>query len=183
MRFLAACSLLILLASCTPAASPDEPVRVGGASPLTLTSAAFAAGAPIPQRFAYTGEGENVSPPLAWSGVPAGAQELALICDDPDAPSSEPWVHWVLYGIPASASGLAEGETGGAVAGQNGWGEAGWGGPFPPPGHGVHHYHFKLYALDAPVGLAPGATKPALLQAIEGHVLATAELVGTYERK
>ena len=127
---------------------------------LQVTSTAFAEGQPIPKK--YTGEGTDVSPPLAWSGVPATAKELALVCDDPDAPRAEPWVHWVIYKIPVDAKGLPEGvsqkakpkEPAGAVQGKNSWDEGentGYRGPMPPPGHGVHHYHFKLYALDAPL--------------------------------
>ena len=148
---------------------------------ITVTSPAFAAGERIPNKHAYRPEGQNISPPLRWSGVPAGARELALVCDDPDAPVDEPWVHWLLYRIPATAAGLDEGERKGA-AGENSWEEAGYGGPFPPKGHGTHHYHFRLYALDAPLALKPGATKAQLLKAMKGHVLAEGELVGTYSR-
>jgi Raf kinase inhibitor-like YbhB/YbcL family protein len=131
-----------------------------------------------------------VSPALAWSGVPAGARELALIVDDPDASRSQPWVHWVLYKIPAGADGLDEGAgspdgTGapaGSLQGTNDFGSYGYGGPAPPRGHGTHHYHFKVYALDVPLDVAPGTDKAALLAAMEGHVLAQGELIGTYER-
>jgi Raf kinase inhibitor-like YbhB/YbcL family protein len=158
---------------------------------LTLSSDAFGANERIPAVHAYAPEGDNVSPALAWSGAPAGTKELALIVDDPDAPRAEPWVHWVLYRIPAAAEGLPAGasrgighltEPGGALEGKNDFGDLGWGGPLPPRGHGTHHYHFKLYALDAPLALGEGATKAKLLKALEGHVLAQAELVGTYSR-
>jgi Raf kinase inhibitor-like YbhB/YbcL family protein len=148
---------------------------------LTVRSSAFGPGALIPVE--YTGEGKNVSPPLEWSGVPASARELALICDDPDAPSEEPWVHWVAYKIPASTTSLPEGARSGFVAGRNDFGQPGYGGPMPPRGHGVHHYHFKLYALDHPLDAAPGLGKSAVLEAIRGHVVADGELIGTYERK
>jgi Raf kinase inhibitor-like YbhB/YbcL family protein len=148
---------------------------------ITVTSPAFATGEPIPRKHAYRPEGQNISPALRWAGVPEGAKELALLCDDPDAPMAEPWVHWMLYGIPATAAGLDERERKG-VAGENSWEEGGYGGPFPPKGHGIHHYHFKLYALDAPLGLKPGATKAELLKAMKGHILAQGELVGTYSR-
>jgi len=148
---------------------------------ISVTSPAFAPGERIPKKFAFKPEGENVSPALAWSGVPAGAKELALLCDDPDAPRAEPWVHWVLYRIPATAKGLDEGTRVG-VSGSNSWDEGGWGGPFPPKGHGTHHYHFKVFALDTPVSLEPLATKADLMKAIKGHVLAQGELVGTYSR-
>jgi Raf kinase inhibitor-like YbhB/YbcL family protein len=157
---------------------------------IQITSSAFTQGQPIPKK--HTGEGTDVSPPLAWSNLPAGAKELALICDDPDAPRAEPWVHWVIYQIPADAKGLPEGvprksklkEPAGAVQGLNSWPAAeavGYRGPMPPPGK-VHHYSFKLYALDAPLQAEPGLDKKGLLQRIKGHVLAEGELMGTYKR-
>lgn len=147
---------------------------------VRVESPSFKAGGAIPKRF--TGEGEDVSPALRWSGLPEGTREIAVICDDPDAPTPNPWVHWVLYRIPPESAGLDEGDTGGAVAGRNDFGRTGYGGPLPPRGHGVHHYHFKVYALDTETDLPPGATKEELLEAIEGHILAAGELVGTYER-
>lgn len=157
---------------------------------MQITSSAFSQGEAIPKKF--TGEGKDVSPALAWSGVPAGAQELALIVDDPDAPREEPWVHWVLYKIPADAKGLPEGvaktekpkEVPGAMQGVNSWPKdnVGYRGPMPPPGHGTHHYHFKLYALDAKLDVQPGLTKDQLLEKLKGHVLAEGELMGTYQR-
>jgi Raf kinase inhibitor-like YbhB/YbcL family protein len=147
---------------------------------LRITSTAFEPGAPIPRQ--YTGEGRDVSPPLAWEGVPGNAKALALICDDPDAPVAEPWVHWVLYNVPATLSALGEGENGGGVEGVNDFRRPGYGGPMPPPGHGTHHYHFKLFALDGPVDLKPGASKKDLLAAMKGHILAQGELIGTYDR-
>ena len=157
---------------------------------IQITSSAFTQGQPIPKK--YTGEGDDVSPPLTWSNLPEKTKELALICDDPDAPEW-PWVHWVIYKIPADTKGLPEGvprksqpkEPAGAVQGKNSWPEGediGYRGPMPPPGHGVHHYHFKLYALDAPLAAEPGLEKKALLEKIEGHVLAEGELMGTYQR-
>ncbi len=147
---------------------------------IKVTSAAFENKAKIPKK--HTGEGEDVSPPLSWEGAPEGTKELALICDDPDAPMAEPFVHWVLYKIPPDVSSLPEGGSGGAVEGENNFGTKGYKGPMPPPGHGVHHYHIKLYALDKPVDLGPGAGKNDVLKAIDGHVLDEGELVGTYER-
>jgi hypothetical protein len=184
-----------VLAGC--ARAPREEKRAAAEVPerrkgvIELTSAAFGQGGVIPKK--HTGEGEDVSPPLSWKGVPEGTKELALVCDDPDAPSPrrpgpEPWVHWVLYRIPAGAAGLGEGETGGGVEGVNSW-PAGspqrsrYAGPMPPPGSGAHRYFFRLYALDGELDLGPGATKKELLAAIEGHVLAEGELVGTYERE
>jgi Raf kinase inhibitor-like YbhB/YbcL family protein len=147
---------------------------------IEITSSAFAAGERIPRK--YTGEGEDISPPLRWSGVPASAKELALICDDPDAPRPTPWVHWVVYGIPADRTGLEEGSAGGAKEGMNDFGNTGYGGPMPPPGHGVHHYHFKLYALDTALEASAGLTKDELEAAMNGHILAQGERLGTYER-
>jgi Raf kinase inhibitor-like YbhB/YbcL family protein len=157
---------------------------------LTITSTAFAAGQRIPKK--HTGEGADVSPALSWSGIPEGAVELALIMDDPDAPSAEPWVHWVIYKIPAGVQRLPESvprsekltEPAGALQGRNSWPSEnlGYRGPMPPPGHGPHHYHFKLYALDAALSVAPGLTKTKLLDAMRGHILAQGELIGTYQR-
>jgi Raf kinase inhibitor-like YbhB/YbcL family protein len=158
---------------------------------LTVTSSAFTQGHAIPKK--YTGEGADVSPPLSWSGVPSGARELVLICDDPDAPTKEPWVHWVIYKIPATATGLPEGvprtprvkEPAGALQGKNSWpsGETiGYRGPMPPPKHGVHHYYFKLYAVSAHVAVESGLEKKAIVQEINDHILAEGVLMGTYER-
>lgn len=157
---------------------------------IEVTSTAFQANGRIPKK--YTGEGADVSPPLAWKNVPEGAKELALICDDPDAPTPEPWVHWVLYKIPAEQDALPEGvardarlkNPAGALQGANSWPKdnIGYRGPMPPPGHGTHHYHFRIYALDKPLALEAGADKKTLLQAMKGHILAEGELVGVYER-
>ncbi|MEW6278158.1 MAG: YbhB/YbcL family Raf kinase inhibitor-like protein [Candidatus Eremiobacterota bacterium] len=138
----------------------------------------------------HTGDGRDLSPALGWSRVPPGARELVLICDDPDAPTAEPFVHWVLYGLPPDCTWLPRGlapqerleEPPGALQGRNSFRSIGYRGPAPPVGHGVHHYHFRLYALDEPTGLPPGATRADLVKAMQGHVLAQAELVGTYER-
>jgi len=155
---------------------------------MQLTSEAFRANEPIPPR--YTADGQDVSPPLAWSDVPAGTKQFALICDDPDAPRPEPWVHWLIYNIPPDVTHLPENiektpkpaVPAGAVQGRNSFRKIGYGGPAPPRGHGTHHYHFKLYALDAALNLEPGLEKDALLAAMRGHILAEAELVGTYSR-
>ena len=155
---------------------------------LSLTSTAFQNGGAIPS--VHTCEGKDTSPPLAWSGVPAGAKSLALIVDDPDAPDpgapKMTWVHWVLYGIPPAASGLP-----GAVAskdlpagtreGTNDFQRTAYGGPCPPIGR--HRYFFKLYALDAVLPDLGAPTKGKLEKAMEGHVLEKAELVGTYQKK
>lgn len=147
---------------------------------IDIKSPAFDANAPIPRK--YTGEGEDISPPLAWSGLPDNTQEIAIICDDPDAPTPEPWVHWVLYGLPASVDALEEGADGTGKAGINSFDRKGYGGPMPPPGHGTHHYHFKIYALDTELDLPAGARKADVEKAIADHVLDQGELIGTYER-
>ncbi len=155
---------------------------------LTIQSPAFASNGAIPKRF--TGDGEDISPQLTWSGVPEGVKALALIVDDPDAPTPEPWVHWLIYNIPAAAAGLPQNiaktptlaAPEGALQGKNSWGKVGYGGPAPPPGHGVHHYHFKLYALDTVLSVQSGLTKAQLLSAADGHILAQGEFVGTYQR-
>jgi len=153
---------------------------------LTLTSSAFKAGAPIPSL--YTCEGKDISPPLAWEGAPAGTKSLALIIDDPDAPDPKApkrvWVHWVLYNVPPDANGLAEnadsgGLPAGTVRGLTDSKKAKYGGPWPPIGR--HHYVHKLYALDTTIDLAE-ATKAKLEAAMKGHVLAQAELIGTYQK-
>jgi Raf kinase inhibitor-like YbhB/YbcL family protein len=158
---------------------------------IRVSSPAFATGERIPQLF--TGDGQDVSPPLVWDGVPENAKELALICDDPDAPTPEPWVHWVLYKLSPTVRELPQGVPPGeqmdhpvaAMQGLNSWPSGqtiGYRGPAPPPGHGVHHYHFRLYALDCELTVNPGLDKRTLLQAMDGHVLAEGELMGTYER-
>lgn len=154
---------------------------------FTITSPAFEPGQPIPRQF--TCEGADISPALDWSGVPGGTKSYALVCDDPDAPVGT-WVHWVIYNLPGSLTGLPENvvktETvaalGGARQGVNDFRRIGYGGPCPPPGHGTHHYHFRLYALDDQLALGPGATRSDLEAAMEGHVLGQTELIGTYER-
>jgi len=145
-----------------------------------LRSSAFSSWSRIP--VAYTGEGRDVSPPLAWQDSPAATAEFALIVDDPDAPRPKPWVHWILYKIPAKVRALSEGDNVGALEGPNDFGRSGWGGPMPPPGHGMHHYHFKLYALSAPLELGPNATKEELVAAMRDKIAGEAELVGTYDR-
>ena len=152
-------------------------------SDMKLESAAFATGGAIPKK--HTGEGEDVSPALAWSSVPDGTRSFAVICHDPDAPLVKPgaygFVHWVLYGLPGDARSLAEGAKDG-TAGKNDFGNQGYGGPMPPEGHGRHHYFFWLLALDAEPELPAGLTLSELLERIEPHVVAMNRLVGTYER-
>lgn len=154
---------------------------------LTLASPAFPNGGSIPPR--YTCDGDDLAPPLRWSGVPEAAASLALIVDDPDAPDPRAprmtWVHWVVYNLPPDASGLPEGATArdlppGAREGLNDWKRPGYGGPCPPIGR--HRYFFKLYALDRVLPDLGTPTKADLEAAMTGHVLESAELVGTYRR-
>lgn len=151
---------------------------------LQLTSSAFESGQSIPKR--HTGDGDDVSPPLAWPDPPGSTQSLALICDDPDAPRGV-WVHWVLFNLPPHLRELAEAVpttpalASGARQGTNDFGNLGYGGPAPPPGK-PHRYFFKLYALDVLLDLAAGATKDQLLAACKGHILAEGQLMGKYQR-
>lgn len=153
-----------------------------------LRSKAFDINSPIPRR--YTGEGDDISPSMEWQNLPEGTKELALVCDDPDAPTVQPFVHWLIYKLNPSLNGLPEGvsrgerpyEVRGAVQGLNSFDRIGYGGPMPPEGHGVHRYHFKLYALDKELPDKPGMDKIQLIKEMEGHILKKTELVGTYKR-
>jgi Raf kinase inhibitor-like YbhB/YbcL family protein len=145
---------------------------------FSLTSASFKPGTTIPRR--HTCEGEDLSPPLAWSEPPAGTRSLALIVDDPDAPVGT-FTHWLAWGIDPGARALAESE-GAPVEARNDFGVVGYRGPCPPPGHGRHRYVFRLHALEAELDLRPGAGAAELERVLAGRVLATAELVGLYER-
>ena len=148
-----------------------------------ITSSAFANGESIPAD--YTCDGSGISPDLTWTEPPAGTQSFALIMDDPDAPGRT-WVHWVLYDIPASSRGLSAGQPtdadlgDGSVQGKTSAGSTGYHGACPPSG--THHYVFKLYAVDTKLSLSSNTDKAALLAAMEGHMLASAELIGTYDR-
>lgn len=160
---------------------PLHPLIVGAYNrrvSFTLTSPAFADGEPIPKR--HTGEGKDTSPPLAWSGAPAETRSLALIVDDPDAPRGL-FTHWLAWNLEPDAGGLREGERP-RNEGLNDFPKVGYGGPMPPRGHGRHRYVFRLHALDARLELPRGATRLELERALAGHVLATCELVRTYER-
>lgn len=160
---------------------------------MHLNSPAFRRNEPIPLR--YTGEGSDVSPPLEWSYVPEGTRAFAILCEDPDAPvrpgKEHPFAHWLIYNIPARISALPEGLPHRdvlllpvlATQGRNSFGKIGWNGPMPPAGHGEHRYQFTLYALSSSIPMAAGMRREAFLLALQGHVLATAELTGVYERK
>ena len=179
--------LLAFAAACWLGGSPGAALlraapKEDGA--MKMTSPVLTEGRPIPAK--YSCEGDDVSPPLEWSEPPTGTAGFALICDDPDAPGGT-WVHWVLYGLPASARGLPEAcattDTlpSGGKQGVNDFRRVGYGGPCPPPGR-PHRYFFHLYALDADLPLAPRATRQQLLRAMQGHILAEAQLMGTYQR-
>ena len=156
----------------------------GSAEGLRLSSPAFGHNQAIRKK--YTCTRANVSPPLSWSGAPAGTKSFALIADDPDAPVGT-WVHWVLYNLPADATGVPQGVPpserlpSGARQGVNDFGKVGYGGPCPPPGK-PHHYYFRVYALNAPTNLEPRASMVDVLRAMRRHVLSVAELMGTDKR-
>jgi Raf kinase inhibitor-like YbhB/YbcL family protein len=178
---------VLMLVSCAPAgtgAAPAvSPVTQEAPMSISLSSTAFTAGAAIPT--VYSCKGRSISPPLAWGDPPAGTKTFALIMDDPDAPVGT-FVHWVIYNIPASNRGLPEAVPAnaqladGTQQGNNGAGRVGYTGPCPPSG--THRYFFKLYALDNVLSLSSGAGKDQLLQAMQGHVLAQGELMGTFSK-
>jgi hypothetical protein len=174
-RFLLSCfAFVVLLTSCTT----DEPTVEADMS-IELKSNAFVSGQSIPAKYSCTGK--NISPPISWSEPPTGTASFALIMDDPDAPGGT-WVHWVLYNIPADARTLQEAFSANdpIAIGKNSWGKLAYGGPCPPSG--THRYFFKLYALDSTFSLSPGASKEQLLKAMDGHILAQGELMGTFSK-
>ena len=174
-------AVLILLAANTAGSACGARVTHPG---LKLHIAAFADGGRIPA--AFTGDGQDASPALAWSGAPAGTKAFALVVDDPDALGGT-WVHWVLYDLAADATKLDEHGPGaaqlpdGAKQGRNSWGRVCWNGPSPPPGK-AHRYFFRLYALSQPTGLPPGEGRAALERAMKGHILGETQWMGTYGR-
>jgi Raf kinase inhibitor-like YbhB/YbcL family protein len=179
------CALMLMFCTGQPKKETAPVVPTGGeAMKIILTSPAFVEGGMIPKK--YAGAAENVSPPLAWSEAPGPAKSLALIVDDPDAPSGD-WVHWVVYNMPATMKempediGPDERIAGIGIQGKNDSGKIGWDGPYPPSG--THRYFFRLYALDKVLDDMPGRTKKQLLAQIEGHILAQGELMGRYKRQ
>jgi Raf kinase inhibitor-like YbhB/YbcL family protein len=182
----------LILASCSGGERRDTAPADTAAGPTTpateavgtfrLESPAFANGGAIPRQ--YTCDGANISPALRWSGTPTAARALALICDDPDAPS-KPWTHWVIWSLPATREGAIAEKAGTATGmehqGINDFGRGEYGGPCPPGG--LHHYHFRLYALDTALGLTGDITASRLTGAMNGHILGIGELVGTYARE
>lgn len=161
-------------------------VVLGAPETMQVHSAAFGHEAPIPAVHTSS-EGDDVSPPLAWSDPPAGTRELVLLVEDPDIPGQRPFSHWVVYKIPAHVRGLRSGigrenSPEGAMQGVSSMRRKGYLGPHPPPGHGTHHYHFQVFALDAPLHLDGGASRDEVVKAMEGRVIACGDLVGTYGR-
>jgi hypothetical protein len=152
--------------------------------PFSIIAGAFKPGGTIPR--AFTADGRDISPSLSWDNPPSGTQAFALICDDPDAPVGT-WVHWVIWNLRASARGLNEAIqhtktlSDGGAQGKNDFGRIGYGGPSPPPGN-PHRYFFRLYALKEKLTIAPGSSRGELERAMQGKVLASAELFGTYGR-
>jgi len=177
-------SSLLLFAGCSnriqqpaPATTANDPATI------RLSSDAFADGQAIPDK--YTCHGQDISPPMQWSGAPSQTKSIALTCEDPDAPSGT-FTHWVIFDVPATVAGLSENVSktaklpDGSDQGRNSFGNTGYNGPCPPGGK-AHHYIFKVYALDTTVTLDSGASREDLLKAIDGHVLAQGELTGTYQ--
>jgi Raf kinase inhibitor-like YbhB/YbcL family protein len=198
--------LLCVTATLAVAVAAGAHIAAQAPGKLTVTSSAFKGGETIPVKYTGSQGAANVSPPIAWSGAPAAAKQYALILDDPDAAQfggGMPFVHWVIYKIPAAATSLPEaipagpvasGAIAGAIQGLsgffNGRGRGGaappppvYRGPAPPAGSGPHHYHFTVYALDIALDLQEGLSKPALLQAMQGHIVAQGEIVGIFENK
>ena len=147
---------------------------------LQIGSPAFTALEPIPKR--YTIDGENISPPVEWSGLPSGTQQLVLICHDPDAPLVRGFTHWTIYNIPSTVAGLAEAGGSKFTQGKNSTDNLGYTEAAPPNGHGLHHYYFWLYALDKELDLKPGLNREQILDAIADRVIEQARLVGVYQR-
>ncbi len=146
---------------------------------LAITSSAFQQDQRMPAR--HAADHENVSPALSWSGVPAGADQLVLLCHDPDAPLADGFTHWVLYNIPADVTSLAEGQPNDAfLGGINDTDATGYFGPLPPQGHGSHHYYFHLYAIEPGVQLPAGLTRKQVLDIIADHIITQARIVGVY---
>ena len=180
----AVCAALLTGTTAHPTSAQATPETI------RVDSQTMRAGEPMPRE--YTPDGRNLSPPIAWSGLPDGTREIAVVCADFGAGNPPPWVHWIIYGIPATTGGLPAGlpilpdtpmppELAGAIQGLNGWRRPYYRGPAPPSGT-PHLYHFTVYALDAELGLEPGLTRRGLLEAMEGHILGQGDIVPVYER-
>lgn len=176
---------LLFVSSCTTVTTTQPTETTEADMPLELKSDAFVSGQSIPAKYACTGK--NISPPLAWGETPAGTRSLTLIMDDPDAPGGT-WIHWLLYNISADVHSLQEdlpvtgknSDPNAIYSGRNSWGNIGYGGPCPPSG--THRYYFRLYALDTLISLLPGAAQEDVLREMDGHILAQAELMGTFSK-
>src|SRR5215475_668210 len=190
MRIVATITILILISTPIAVACSRNHNAITSREEKTvniqITSDAFLEGETIPEK--YTCDGDDLSPDLRWNDIPPGAKSLALICEDPDAPSGM-FTHWVLYNLPPTVAELPEGVsaeerlTNGAIQGQNDFKRIGYGGPCPPPRDSAHRYFFRLYALDTELQLQAGARREDLVLAMENHVLARGHLMGAYQRK
>jgi Raf kinase inhibitor-like YbhB/YbcL family protein len=184
LKYLCLLCVGLLISSCHRLSSAETGTEGKDQMKLTVTTTAFKEGNPIPRD--YTGDGKNISPPLHWSGAPEHTQSYALICSDPDAPSGV-WIHWVIFNIPADATGLKEGVAkkallpDGAAQGINSGHAIGYDGPAPPPGP-AHRYYFHVYALDSKLALNGKVTKDALIKVMEGHILGEGQVMGKYGR-
>ena len=181
MRSVIIPALFIFLVACTQQIAEKEKIEQKietGVDSMKLASSAFKHNWDMPSE--YTCDGDDTSPPLAISDIPKNAKSLALIVDDPDAPVGT-WDHWVVFNIPPNTKEIPEGTEPEGVGGKNSWGRTGYGGPCPPSG--THRYFFKLYALDAELGLKEGSAKKELEKAMQGHILAEAQLMGAYKRR
>ena len=157
--------------------SKNAAPELGASRTVRVRAGLFADGHPIPLE--HAGE-HGRAPSISWSSVPPQAIELVLLVEDPDAPMTSPFVHWIVAGIPPQVTALSQMNE--LVEGRNGARSIGWTGPKPPPGHGVHHYHFQIFALDAPTGATRGISREELVPRMRGHVLGYGEIVGTFER-
>jgi Raf kinase inhibitor-like YbhB/YbcL family protein len=175
---------VVISTGCGPSDQADSETEGGSGMQIQLSSTAFKEGETIP--VTYTCDGKNISPPLSWGNVPQDAQSLALIVDDPDAPAGT-WVHWVVFNMPPTLSSLSEGASSPGsqdtfgTPGTSSFRKSGYGGPCPPKGK-PHRYFFKLYALDVKLELKSGASKADVEKAMQGHILAQGQLMGTYGR-
>lgn len=147
---------------------------------ISISSPAFDHGGAIPAK--HTAEGDDVSPELRIANVPEGTRQLAIVCHDPDAPLTDGFTHWVVYGIPADTDQISEGGGSTFTEGPNDFGNEGYGGPAPPPGHGTHHYFFHLYAIDTELDAGSGLSRGELLEKIDDHIIEQNRVVGTFER-
>jgi Raf kinase inhibitor-like YbhB/YbcL family protein len=168
---------------CSSCSKNVEPSPKADAAKIEVTSTAFEDGQPVPEK--YSGQGDNVSPPLQWSDVPQQTKSLALICEDPDSPSGT-FTHWLVYNLPPTTASLDENVPKGQsmvygfLQGKNDFGNVGYGGPAPPAGK-VHHYLFKVYALDIILLVPAGGDRSDLLSAMNGHIIGEGDLTGTFE--